>query len=207
MLNVGLTGGIASGKSTVAELFSEFNVPVVDSDALARKVVEPGTPGLNTLQQHFGDKILASDGTLDRAKLRQIVFSDAAERQFVEDTLHPEIRKLSDEFEQQYAQSGHPYCVFDVPLLVETGQQDRFERVLVVDVNEEIQATRVIARDNVSNEEAMKIIQSQASRLQRLDAATDIVFNDVMLVALADEVNFLHKKFTIIAERLSVPSP
>ena len=122
MLNVGLTGGIASGKSTVAELFTELKVPVVDSDELARKVVEPGTPGLKTLQQHFGEKILSAGGALDRAKLRQIVFNDAAERQFVEDTLHPEIRKLSDQFEQQHARSGHPYCLFDVPLLVETGQ-------------------------------------------------------------------------------------
>ena len=94
-----------------------------------------------------------------------------------------------------------------MPLLVETGQYHRFERVLVVDVSEQIQVTRVVARDNVSEEDAMKIIQSQASRLQRLDAATDIIFNDVMLNALADEVNFLHNKFTAIANRMTEPGP
>ena len=207
MLHVGLTGGIASGKSTVAELFAEFNVPIIDSDVLAREVVEPGTPGLQALQQHFGDKILGTDGTLDRAGLRQIVFNNNAERKFVEDTLHPEIRKRSDELAQQHAQAGHLYCLFDVPLLVETGQYDRYDRILVVDVSEEIQATRVIARDNVSHEEAMKIIHSQASRLQRLDAATDVIFNNVMLNSLADEVRFLHQKFTSLAEQALVNVP
>jgi len=201
MLNVGLTGGIASGKSTVAGLFSELGVPVVDSDELARRVVEPGTAGLKALGDHFGEKILASDGTLDRGALREIVFNDPAERQFVEDTLHPPIRDLSDEMAREHEKSGHPYCLFDVPLLVETGQHHRFERVLIVDVSEEIQATRVMARDNISKEAAMKIIHSQASRLERLDAATDVIFNDVMLNALADEVKFLHGKFTELANR------
>lgn len=201
MLNIGLTGGIASGKSTVAELFAELNVPVVDSDELARKVVEPGTPGLQALQQHFGDKIIASDGSLDRAGLRQIVFNNDTERQFLEDTLHPRIRELSDNLGQQHADAGNPYCLFDIPLLVETSQHHRFERVLVVDVSEQIQATRVVARDNISEEEAMKIINSQASRIERLDAATDMIFNNVLLNALADEVHFLHQKFTELASR------
>lgn len=201
MLNIGLTGGIASGKSTVAELFTELNAPVVDSDELARKVVEPGTPGLEALRQHFGDKIIAADGTLERAGLRQIVFNNDAERTFLEDTLHPRIRQLSDQLGQQYADAGHPYCLFDIPLLVETGQQHRFERVLVVDVSEQIQVTRVVARDNISEAEAMKIINTQASRIQRLDAATDILFNNVLLDALADEVSFLHQKFTDLATR------
>ncbi len=201
MLNIGLTGGIASGKSTVAELFAELKVPVVDSDELARKVVEPGTPGLQALQQHFGDNIIAEDGSLNRSSLREIVFNNDDERQFVEQTLHPQIRKLSDELSQQYADAGHAYCLFDIPLLVETGQQHRFERVLVVDVSEKIQVTRVVARDNISEEQAMKIVQSQASRIERLDAATDMIFNNMMLDALAEEVHWLHQKFTKMATR------
>lgn len=207
MLNVGLTGGIASGKSTVAGLFAEFKVPIVDSDELARKVVEPGTEGLATIAAHFGDSVLTADGKLNRAALRDIVFNDAGERQFVEDTLHPAIRQLSDELSTQHAKSGHKYCLFDVPLLVETGQFHRFERVLIVDVSEEIQATRVMARDNINHESAMKIIQSQATRLQRLDAATDVIFNDVMLDALATEVQYLHNKFTDLANRFANPGP
>jgi len=199
MLRVALTGGIASGKSTVAELFSELEVPVIDSDVLAREAVAPGTPGLKALADHFGKNILQTDGSLNREALRKIIFSNANERKFVEETLHPAIRELSDQQSQLHHQNGKTYCLFDIPLLVETKQQHRYERVLVVDVSEEIQATRVIARDNTTEEEAMKIINSQASRIERLNAATDIIFNDVMLNALADEVRFLDYKFKTIA--------
>jgi len=207
MLRVALTGGIASGKSTVAELFSELEVPVIDSDVLAREAVAPGTPGLKALADHFGKNILQTDGSLDREVLRKIIFSDAKERKFVEETLHPAIRELSDQQSQLHHQNGKTYCLFDIPLLVETKQQHRYERVLVVDVSEEIQATRVIARDNTTEEEAMKIINSQASRIERLNAATDILFNDVMLNALADEVGFLDYKFKSIAKQINDLGP
>ncbi len=201
MLRVGLTGGIASGKSTVAELFAEKGVPVIDSDKLAREVVLPGTSGLESLVQQFGEKILNQDNTLDRAKLRQIVFNSTTARQQVENILHPAIRELSEQQAQQYEKANQPYCLFDIPLLVETGQQHRFDRVLIVDVSEEIQITRVVARDGSSQEQALKIIQSQAPRLERLDAATDVIINNVMLTALADEIDFFHQKFTSLAEK------
>jgi len=207
MLRVGLTGGIASGKSTVAELFSELNVPVIDSDGLAREAVAPGSQGLADLHTHFGKSILLTDGSLNRDALRKIIFNDATERQFVEDTLHPVIRELSDQQSQLHHNNGKTYCLFDIPLLVETNQQHRFERVLVVDVSEEIQATRVIARDNTTIDEAKKIISSQASRIERLNAATDIIFNDVMLDALADEVGFLDYKFKLLAKRINDLGP
>ena len=207
MLRVGLTGGIASGKSTVAELFSELDVPLIDSDVLAREAVEPGSPGLQALTSHFGQSVLLTDGSLNRDALRKIIFNDAAERQFVEDTLHPAIRELSDQQAQLHHNNGKTYCLFDIPLLVETKQQHRFERVLVVDVSEEIQATRVVARDNTTEVEAMKIINSQASRIERLNAATDIIFNDVMLDALAEEVGFLDYKFKSLAKQINDLGP
>jgi len=207
MLRVGLTGGIASGKSTVAELFTELSVPVIDSDVLARQAVAPGSKGLADLSAHFGKSILLTDGSLNRDALRKIIFNDASERQFVEDTLHPAIRALSDQESQQHYDNGKTYCLFDIPLLVETKQQHRFERVLVVDVSEEIQATRVVARDNTTIDEAMKIIHSQASRIDRLNAATDIIFNDVLLDALADEVGFLDYKFKLLAKRINDLGP
>ncbi len=201
MLRVGLTGGIASGKSTVAELFAEKRVPVIDSDALARDVVLPGTPGLATLVEIFGERILNADKTLNRTALRKIVFNDSSARQQVEDILHPAIRELSEQQATIHENNNQPYCLFDIPLLVETGQQDRFDRVLIVDVSEEIQLARVIARDNSSREQALKIIRSQASRLERLDAATDVIINNVMLTALADEIDFLHHKFISMATK------
>ena len=199
MLRIGLTGGIASGKSTVADLFREHSVPVIDSDLLAREVVKPGTKGLATLVEHFGGDILNDDKTLNRSALREIIFQDESAREFVESTLHPAIRALSDEQSQQHEKAGAPYCLFDIPLLTETQQQDRFERVLIVDVSEEIQATRVMARDNCTHAEAIKIINAQASRIERFNVATDVIFNNVNLDALAAEVEYLHGKFKSLA--------
>ena len=123
MLRVGLTGGIASGKSTVAELFSELEVPIIDSDVLAREAVAPGSNGLQELTNHFGKNILLADGSLNRDALRKIIFNDVTERQFVEQTLHPAIRELSDQQSQLHHNNGKTYCLFDIPLLVETKQQ------------------------------------------------------------------------------------
>ena len=199
MLRIGLTGGIASGKSTVADLFRELGAPVIDSDLLAREVVKPGTKGLATLVEHFGTNILNKDQSLDRSALREIIFQDESARELVESTLHPVIRALSDEQSQQHEKAGTPYCLFDIPLLVETKQHDRFERVLIVDVSEEIQATRVIARDNSTHEQAMKIINAQASRTERFNVATDVIINNIHLDALAAEVRYLHEKFINLA--------
>ncbi len=199
MLRIGLTGGIASGKSTVADLFREHDAPVIDSDLLAREVVKPGTKGLATLVEHFGSNILNEDNSLNRSALREIIFQDESARKTVESTLHPAIRALSDEQSQKHEKAGVPYCLFDIPLLVETQQQDRFERVLIVDVSEEIQATRVMARDNCTHTQAMKIINAQASRIERFNVATDVIFNNILLDALAAEVRYLHEKFKNLA--------
>ena len=205
MLTVGLTGGIASGKSTVADLFKELGVPVIDADSLAREVVQPGSQGLSALVKHFGNAILQADGNLDRGKLRQIIFNDSGQRKLVEETLHPLIRARSEQLQLEHKLAGHAYCICDVPLLVETGQQHSYDRVLVVDVSEEVQATRVMARDNISRDDAMKIVASQASRTDRLNAATDVIRNESMLDVLASEVQALHQKFLNLAELNAAP--
>jgi dephospho-CoA kinase len=193
---VGLTGGIASGKSTVAALFEALGVPVIDTDEIARAVVAPGEPLLRKIADRFGAGVLAADGSLDRRALRNVVFADAAARAELEELLHPAIWS---ETERRSAVAGGPYQVIAIPLLVETGNRRRLDRVLVVDCPEALQLRRVQVRDGSTLEQARAILASQTSREQRLAAADDVIVNDGDVAHLRDQVEPLHAKYLRLA--------
>jgi dephospho-CoA kinase len=203
MLLIGLTGGIASGKSLVSGQFAELGVPVLDADVLAREVVQPGTAGLAALVDHFTPSILTPEGELDRRALRKIVFASPPERQFLDNTLHPLIRQLSDQRIEEARRKHYPYLVYAVPLLVETQQQNRFDRVLVVDVPESVQLERLVRRDNTSEEEARAILASQATRASRLAVADDVIDNNGSTEDLRHRVESLHRRYLELATNAS----
>ena len=196
MLTIGLTGGIGSGKSSVAKLFKDLQVPVFDTDVIARELVEPGQPALNEIRKIFGDDILLSDGTLDRQKLKERIFDDNTSRKKLESILHPRIR---EKLLLLINRCTTPYCVAVIPLLVEHNWQKIVDRVLVVDVDEHVQYQRVLQRDNLSEEIIQKIINSQVSRKKRLSAADDIIHNDGNLDDLKRKVEALHLKYVELA--------
>ena len=174
-MHIGLTGGVGSGKSTVADLLRDRGAVVIDSDVLAREVVEPGTPGLAAVVEAFGDGVLAEDGSLDRAELGRRVFVDEGFRRRLQDILHPLIRARSAEIAAE-APAG-ALVVHDIPLLVETGQADRFETVLVVDVPVETQVERLVRDRGWSREDAEARVRAQAGRDERLAVATHVLDN------------------------------
>jgi dephospho-CoA kinase len=196
-LRIGLTGGIASGKSTVSARFAELGIPVIDADVAARAVVLPGTPGLAQVAQRFGPGVLSAKGELDRRALRELIFADPASRQALDAILHPLIRA---EMDRQAAAAVGPYMVLVIPLLVEGGGAgDRVDRVLVVDVEEAAQLQRVQARDGSSAEQARAILASQASRAARLSAADDVLLNSGSVAELRQAVDRLHQRYLQLA--------
>jgi len=195
-LRIGLTGGIASGKSTVAQRFVELGVPVIDADAAARAVVAPGKPGLAAVTERFGSRVLAENGELDRRALRDLVFKDPDSRRDLEAILHPLIRA---EMEQSAKLAIGPYIVMAIPLLVEGGSRERVDRVLVVDVDEAVQLQRVMARDGCTLEQARAILASQASRSARLAAADDVLPNTGTVTDLRQAVDQLHERYLRLA--------
>lgn len=199
---VGLTGGIASGKSTVANLFADLGVTIIDTDVIAREVVAPGSPLLPTIAGHFGRDVLAADGSLDRRALRQRVFADPAERQWLEQLTHPEIRRLTDE--RSDAAPGS-YSIVAIPLLVETGGKDRFDRVLVVDCAPELQIARLQARDGSTRAQAEAALAAQVSRAERLAVANDVIHNDGDIAHLRDQVEKLHRAYVAASARFTRP--
>lgn len=198
MMKIGLTGGIASGKSTAAKYFSAVGVPVIDTDQIAREVVEPGQPPLERLVERFGTGILTPDGHLDRPKLRDIVFSDPKARTDLEALTHPAI---STACEALSAAAGGPYQILMIPLLVEKGLCARFERVLVVDCPEELQIQRLQARDGSTLEQAQAMLNAQTSRTARLKVASDVILNDSDLGSLRDQVASLHRQYLELAAK------
>jgi len=186
---LGLTGGIGSGKSAVAEQFASFGVHTVDADQAARWVVEPGRPALRQIAQHFGDGVLLPTGELNRAALRERIFADPAERQWLERLLHPLIRS---EITDHLARADSPYAIMVSPLLIESGQYRTVDRVLVVDVPEVLQIARTVARDQASEEQVRAILKVQAARAERLRHADDVLVNDRDLSWLRSEVERLH---------------
>ncbi len=174
-LRVGLTGGIGSGKSTVARLLAENGAVVIDADELAREAVAPGTPGLRAVESRFGPGVLRADGTLDRPALGRIVFADEAARRDLNAIVHPEVRRLAAERERLAPRDA--LVVHVIPLLVETGQQGGFDAVVVVDAPEDVQLSRVMARDGVDADAARSRLRAQCSRAERLAAATHVVDN------------------------------
>jgi|HubBroStandDraft_5_1064220.scaffolds.fasta_scaffold21005_2 dephospho-CoA kinase len=200
-LRIGLTGGIASGKSTVTQRFAELGVPVIDADVASRNVVEPGKPGLAQVVQRFGGGILDADGRLDRRALRNLIFEDSSLRQALDAILHPLIRA---EMEREAAQATAPYVVMAIPLLVEGGSAGkRVDRVLVVDADETLQIQRLQARDGSSEEQARAILSSQATRAARLSHADDVLLNAGSVAELRQAVDRLHEQYLQLAQSSS----
>lgn len=186
---LGLTGGIGSGKSAVAQCFVDQGVHLVDADHAARWVVEPGRPALDKIIEHFGPAVLQADGQLDRAALRARVFANADERRWLEALLHP---LIGQEITQFLARAESPYAILVSPLLIESGQHRLAQRVLVVDAPEELQVQRTMQRDQTSAEQVQAILKAQASREERLRHANDVLVNDRDLNWLRGEVERLH---------------
>lgn len=195
-LTVGLTGGIASGKSTVSALFALVGVTVIDADLVAREVVEPGAAGLEAVIDHFGDSIVTDAGELDRKALRNIVFSDPSQKSTLDQILHPLIRKT---MLQRSIEAPGPYHLIDVPLLAESNWQAQFDRILVVDCATDTQLKRLLDRDGESIEQAKRIIAAQATREQRLAIAHDVIDNNHATEALVPQVYRLHLRYLQLA--------
>lgn len=189
---LGLTGGIGSGKSAAAERFAELGVHVVDADQVARSVVEPGSAALAQIVDRFGVPILASSGELNRAALRERIFTSVEDRRWLERLLHPLIRQ---EIWASLSRAESPYAVLVSPLLVESRQHEQVDRVLVVDVPEDLQLQRVLARDQVSEDQVRAILAAQARREDRLRHANDVLVNDRDLSWLRQEVDRLHDRY------------
>ncbi len=192
MLKIGLTGGIGCGKSTIAQIFTDFNIPVLDADEIAHQLVETGQPALAQIREAFGTDIITPDGSLNRNKLRELIFSDLAQKQKLEAILHPLVYKtIQAELEQQLA----PYCIISIPLLFETGMTDLVDRVLVVDCPRETQLKRVKIRDGLSAETIQSIMDNQVSRAFRKAQADDLIDNSGTDYGLAEQVKKLHNLY------------
>lgn len=196
MYNIGLTGGIASGKSTVAKLFAKNGVSIIDADVIARELTLPGESAYNAIIDYFGDSIVGTEQSLDRGKLRQIVFSDPAKRIWLEKLLHPLIRNKMIACSRK---ATSPYCIQVIPLLIETLPNPEINRILVVDVDVETQINRLQERDHLDKMMVEKILQAQIGREERLAHADDILVNEGDLVALEAAVNKLHEKYLRLA--------
>jgi dephospho-CoA kinase len=195
-LKVGLTGGIASGKTTVANSFAGLGVPIIDTDVIARQVVMPGEPALEEIRIRFGDSVFKRSGELDRSAMRKLIFSDDDLRFALENILHPligaETRRLSDAAEGDYQ-------IIVVPLLVGSPLLQFVDRVLVVDCDEDTQIARLLARDTETTQQARKIISAQASRAERLAIADDVISNNEGLEKMQQQVVLLDRKYHLLA--------
>ncbi len=199
MLTIALTGGIASGKSLVSDAFAKLGAPIIDSDLLAREVVEPETPGLQALIEEFGPSVVGVDGTLNRPALRQRIFEEPHAREALNAIVHPLIGELAAHRRAECEEAGHAYVIQVIPLLVETGQQVNFDRVLVVDVLRKVQLERLVARDGCDAEQAEAILAAQVTREQRLDVADDVLENDQEPEHIAAGVAELHRQYLALA--------
>ena len=186
---LGLTGGIGSGKSAAAQRFVELGVHLVDADQAARWVVEPGRPALASLVERFGSELLLEDGQLNRGALRELIFADPAQRLWVEQLLHP---LIGQEIFSYLAKAESPYAVFVSPLMIESGQYKKVQRLLVIDAPEALQVQRTLARDQTSPEQVQAILKAQTSREERLRHADDVVVNDRDLAGLHEQIDRLH---------------
>lgn len=194
---VGLTGGIASGKSAVSNRFGALGAPIIDTDLIAREVVQPGHPVLGEVVAAFGKDILDTEGNLLRRRLREIIFSNPEKQDLLESILHPAIRAIVRE---RVAAVEAPYCMVVIPLLVESGHFDWLDRVLVVDVAEEVQIERLVQRDDVSEDQARAALAAQAGREARLAIADDVIDNSGDMAALDAEVQKLHARYLELAQ-------
>jgi dephospho-CoA kinase len=197
MLAIGLTGGIGSGKSQVATIFERLGVPVIDADVIARQLVEPGTDVLAEIVTNFGKAVLTSDGRLDRTKLADIVFSDAGKKKQLENIIHPRVREQIRAFKAEHREQ--PYILVVIPLLLESGQHDLVDRVLVVNAAEAERITRVQARDGRSEQQIRAIMDNQADDAARQAAADDCLDNNGTLAELEQSVRELHRQYLSLA--------
>lgn len=195
-LRIGLTGGIASGKSTVAELFAELGMAVVDTDVIARQVVEPGQPAHDEIRQAFGDAVFNDDGTLDRSAMRRLIFADDTARQRLEHIVHP---RIGQETLRQADAARGDYIIIVVPLLVDSALRQQVDRVLVVDCDEATQIERLLARDAESVEQAQRMLAAQSSRAERLAIADDVIDNNTTLDDVAAQVSAFHDSYIALA--------
>jgi dephospho-CoA kinase len=202
-MRVGLTGGIASGKSAVSRLFAARGVPIIDSDDIGRALLTPGSPLLDAVYARFGADLARPDGSLDRALLRSRVFADSATRHQLEQLLHPAIAERA---QQLAAQLPGPYQIHVVPLLVEAGLAARYDRVLVVDCPPALQLSRLLARDGITPALAQAMLDAQAARAVRLAAADDVIRNDGSIEALAPQVADLHARYLVLAAAQGPPT-
>ena len=197
--SVGLTGGIGSGKTTVANLFAARGATIVDTDAIARKLTLPGGVAIDAIRAEFGPVAIDVSGAMDRAAMRAQVFADPAAKARLESILHPLIRQ---QCEQAAAEAKGAYVIFDVPLLLESEHwRKRVARILVVDCPEELQVSRVMARSRMSEQQVRAIMAAQTSRQQRLEAADDVIVNDGITAALLPEIDRLHAFYLQLASQ------
>lgn len=197
---IGLTGGIGSGKSTVADLFEQKGIELIDADIVARELVAPNTEGLNALVQHFGEHILNQDGSLNRVFLRQRIFSTPSDKIWLEQFLHP---KIKTQMIAQSQKTQSPYCLWVAPLLIENKLNLFCQRILVVDVEESIQITRTCQRDHSDPTLVKKMLLSQLSRADRLAYADDIIHNNTDIDALTYQVDCLHAQYLLLSAQKS----
>ena len=197
MLILGVTGGIGSGKTVVTDIFSKLDIDIIDADLASRKAVLKGSPSLIKIQEKFGKDILLKDGNLNRAKLREIIFKDSKQKDWLEKLLHPQILQIiKDELEE----SKSLYKILVSPLLFETGQYQICDRTLLVDVSEDQQIQRTSKRDKVPSEQVKSIIKSQLSRLEKIELADDVVSNEGSLADLEEKIKALHTSYLIYAK-------
>src|SRR5262245_56658127 len=198
MFVVGITGGIGSGKSAVSDRFKRLGIKVVDADIASREVVKPGQPALATISQHFGADVIQADGSLDRARLRALVFAKPDERLWLERLLHPLINEY---LRRELASATSAYAILVSPLLKDTGQSRFTHRILVVDVPEEVQLSRTMARDSNDETQVKAIMAAQTSRESRLAIADDVIQNDGGFDALDAAVAQLHERYLTLARQ------
>ena len=200
MLVIGLTGGISSGKTTVANLFAEKGIIVIDADLIAREVTAPGEKTVEAIVNQFGKEVLSEDHILNRAKLREIIFKDEKKRLWLEKLLHPIIRK---KIYEQVLTAKSPYCITVIPLLLETKSYSYINRILVVDTTEDEQLKRTTIRDKITTEQAKAILKTQVNREKRLAAADDVIVNTGHLSEVEAQVNKLHHYYLELANAMS----
>ncbi len=197
MLTIGLTGGIASGKTAASNIFTELGIAVIDTDIIAREVVVPNSPAWQSIQKYFGPEILHKDKTINRALLREIIFAEKNKKKWLESLLHPLIRK---ETAKQLKQASSPYAIVAIPLLVESEPNPLLNRILVIDAPADLQLERLIQRDNCTVAQGLSIIAAQASREKRMQAADDIIENIGTEADLRSAITKMHQTYLTLAQ-------
>tara|TARA_B100000678_G_scaffold167602_1_gene139998 strand:- start:198 stop:812 length:615 start_codon:yes stop_codon:yes gene_type:complete len=192
VLTIALTGGIGSGKTSIASIFKSLGVPIIDSDTISKEIILPGKPCFKDIVNEFGEEILTNKGTIDRYKLRDIIFNNDKARIKLENIIHPVVFKNID---TEISLINYPYCLVIIPLLIETKSTEKFDRILVIDALESLQFERIVKRDDISPILIKKIIKTQAKRKERLRYANDIIVNNDTIMNLNKSINTLHKKY------------